>query len=96
MDEDNTFIRMDMRANITPQDLATLKRMVKRVPCWIAVNERLPQVDQPVLVYGHGFSSVCTYTANGIWIENEAYVLDGDEEPSHWMPLPEPPALEVK
>jgi hypothetical protein len=26
MDEDNTFIRMDMRANITPQDLRTLRR----------------------------------------------------------------------
>jgi hypothetical protein len=31
MDEDNTFIRMDMRANITPKDLAALKRQVKEL-----------------------------------------------------------------
>lgn len=94
--DDNSFIRMDKRANITPDDLAALKRMVKRVPQWIAANEQLPPAGCPVLVYGHGMTSICTQTEQGDWFENEFHVLDDDEWPSHWMPLPEPPAIEVE
>ena len=65
---------------------------------WIPVTERLPEKKQDVLMYfdtgnmGAGFwhdgdediTFWCAYTDDG-------WYTDCDCEPTHWMPLPEPP-----
>ena len=65
-------------------------------PRWIPVTERVPEVDQPVMICafwksvgegvyrGHdGFHHVWKmYTSSGTY---------WDDEVTHWMPLPQPP-----
>lgn len=64
---------------------------------WISVKDRLPDKQADVLMlFGHnmavGFwydgdedvTFWCAYADNG-------YYTDCDAEPTHWMPLPEPP-----
>jgi hypothetical protein len=74
---------------------------------WISVDERLPPVDEKVLytcfMEGDGPEDYFTEVNAGYW-DGKARNLPGnpamkyddsnDWEPcSHWMPLPEPPAL---
>lgn len=75
--------------------------------CWISVKERLPERQKPVLVYvpsysdedeeyiGHVAMSYYTHSANGgYWAGTDGNVYGAIgiiHEPSHWMPLPEPP-----
>lgn len=66
---------------------------------WISVEDRLPEQDTPVLITQHEYVDVlkqryfdvCVYLDGG-WIDPHA---DSDYievyEPTHWMPLPEPP-----
>lgn len=57
---------------------------------WISVNDRLPDVDQKCLVFARGIQ----YLAKRIAYEGFCFrsCANGDPvEPSHWMPLPEPP-----
>ena len=94
MDEDNTFIRMDMRANIAPKDLAALKRMVKRVPQWIPVAEQLPPQMTAVLIVERDLGIM---VAHRLLTFYKGWTTNGDGgilcEATHWMPLPEPPQV---
>jgi hypothetical protein len=74
--------------------------LLKSVPKWIPVTERLPKdIDEEVLVctedYGVsdlGFVTVATYGVSG-WLEcweRKTYLT----AVTHWMPLPEPPKEE--
>ena len=54
---------------------------------WIAINVSLPEEDKPVLIAGNGKLGIGWYQA-GRWRWGWGYGWD----PSHWMPLPKPPA----
>lgn len=61
-----------------------------RLSKWIPVGERLPEEDVDVLVMTHYGMHVADLGEDGLW--NASH---GDSwqfpEPTHWMPLPEPP-----
>lgn len=62
---------------------------------WISVEERLPEVDQPVMICAFGKS-----VGEGVYRGHDGfhhvwkmYTSSGtywDDEVTHWMPLPEP------
>lgn len=59
-----------------------------KVPFWISTKEENPPPNKRVLVYnsGYGITVGFMYTW-GEWDIRQAY----PENPTHWMPLPEPP-----
>jgi hypothetical protein len=70
-----------------------IEELQEQVPRWIAVSERLPEPNEPVLIYtemlGRHVASVdeegewfCDY--GGEWLFPDV---------THWMPLPEPPEV---
>lgn len=64
------------------------------LPKWIPVTERLPGMGEVVLVYGkRGGIYTAEHNRNGCWpgsfwkLNSKSHHCD----PTHWMPLPEPP-----
>ena len=61
---------------------------------WIPVSERLPGPGEVVLVYGkRGGIYTAEHNRNGCW-PGSFWKLNSKShhcEPTHWMPLPEPP-----
>ena len=64
------------------------------VPEWISVEERLPEPDTEVLARRSiGMDVECYHKeAGGYWSWDE---YSGKWRVTHWMPLPEPPEVEV-
>lgn len=74
---------------------------------WIPVTERLPNLFERVLVYdphipkfqsegvvrSHNFVVIGYYQGEDDWV-SPWFVPDG-REPTHWMPLPAEPALQI-
>lgn len=56
---------------------------------WIPCSERLPKEDEEVLVYLYGNMPFIAWTDSGRWC-TEDYLVDEDDEPIAWMPLPHP------
>lgn len=76
---------------------------------WISVDEKLPDLGIPVWLFEEGriyMGGRCDdsegwlwgqaydepYIDNGVW-KSELYV-DDEYKPTHWQPLPQPPAVE--
>ena len=77
----------------------TLGDMV--MPKWISVAERLPKYGTPVLAYGsRGGIFVAKYErARAEWDIDYWWKLNSSIHvcnPTHWMPLPEPPKEETE
>ena len=56
---------------------------------WIPVTERLPEEDKPVFVYLFYDSPHIVWLSEGVWYTDD-FIIDKDDEPTAWMPLPEP------
>ena len=59
---------------------------------WVSVEDRLPEVNKPVLTYGRkgsiGIGFVSSNSKEWVYFHPR---YGGDKSPVHWMPLPEPP-----
>lgn len=59
---------------------------------WISVDDRLPERDTDVLVFGEHMNTQVgfLFSSNELWFLT---LMDMDEivDVTHWMPLPEPP-----
>ena len=74
-----------------------------RTPCWVNVDERLPDVGQPVLCWPpRVFEGPCTmYTAvlrqhgEKQWFVCEGNCVVYNHTPTHWHPMPNPPNSEL-
>ncbi len=65
---------------------------------WISVEDRLPETNEAVLLHGCSCCCVAYLDVYGQWepegVESSydmAYVVLQVGNPTHWMPLPEPP-----
>lgn len=73
------------------------KRMIdlaQRMPRWISVEERLPEIDAEVLIYtNEGLYDVAQYSGGErFWtLERNPDCWVTALGVTHWMPLPEPP-----
>ena len=72
-------------------------RLEAALPKWISVNERLPEENFEVLMLFKHNMAVGWYGGEGDWYSNtdDGYYASCDGEPTHWMPLPEPPKEET-
>jgi len=55
---------------------------------WISIKDKLPEINEEVLVMDRDFMDFAYYNSEGQWIDREFIDLD---DVTHWMPLPEPP-----
>lgn len=69
---------------------AVVKTALDFIPCWVSVEERLPENDGRYLV--------CNQPYKAQWVMIQEYWRDSGWSGSsvtHWMPLPEPPKEEA-
>ena len=64
-----------------------IEELEEKVPRWIPVTERLPDTPDMVLAYSGGIIE-CAWCNKGMW---SWIAMLGHFEPTHWMPLPDPP-----
>jgi len=69
-----------------------MEEFQEQLPQWISVSERMPAVDERVLIYHAAAEWVSIGnrrpTGDCHWVSDAFAELD---DPTHWMPLPEPP-----
>ena len=56
---------------------------------WIPCSERLPKVDEYVLVYINDIAYIAWIDMDGDWCTDE-FVVEMADSPNAWMPLPQP------
>lgn len=59
---------------------------------WVPVKEKLPEIDQTVLVNTKYGILTLGYAGEDKWWEAEGWHTAEEWGITHWMPLPEPPA----
>lgn len=59
---------------------------------WISANERMPDDDVDVLLFGKGKGIKVGYHSEGTWYDHQHDHLRGV---THWMPLPKPPKKKI-
>ena len=71
------------------------KALIKSLPKWIPVTERLPEIHTNVLVmdkaHDMAVGSLERLWDGEVWVCPFADVEDEQVPVTHWMPLPEPP-----
>ena len=84
-----------------PKDDAEIIIAEVAKPRWIPVTERLPETGADVLVMFPHNMAVASRDM-GEWVVNsgdgwctDVNISDDEKEPTHWMPLPEPPKEEA-
>ena len=73
-----------------------IEELLAAVPHWISVEERLPEINQSVLICAFGRSvGEGTYRGHDgvhhVWKMDAVAGTYWDDEITHWMPLPAPP-----
>jgi hypothetical protein len=73
-----------------------LSRNTRELPRWIPVTERLPKYGERVLVFGGVTMYVAYYDKNRYGGESWHKLNSKSHycNPTHWMPLPQPPKEE--
>jgi hypothetical protein len=77
--------------------LKKFQATVARMPRWISVEEQLPEYGERVLVFG-GFTRYVAYYDKNRYGGESWHKLNSKSHycnPTHWMPLPEPPKEET-
>jgi hypothetical protein len=80
----NELVASDARIEELEDELAETQSKILR---WIPVTERLPPGDIRVLIWCGNFVDVATLNWKYGWMYDDY----GSPEPTHWMPMPEPP-----
>lgn len=80
-------IHADNRSDISLTDMRMAISALMEQPCWISVEERLPDHPNKVLIYNKsGKYGV------GKYIERmDCFITTGQTVVTHWMELPDPP-----
>ena len=86
----------DLYKELTEKGQTVARKLIDAYPKWISVEERLPEVDQPVMICAFGQS-----VGEGVYRGHDGfhhvwkmYASSGtywDDEVTHYMPLPDPP-----
>ena len=76
-------------ANAVTDAADAIEELLAKVPTWISVEERLPEDEQWLLVWGHGQKiPTMMFRESGAWIDDQ---FEFHTTITHWMPLPTPP-----
>ena len=75
------------------------KALCDYLPKWIPVTERLPE-DETYVLISFKKNMAVAYRRVGRWYVMcgggwKTPIVHGEQEPTHWMPLPEPPMEET-
>ena len=88
----------DFYEELTDRGIKGIRELLNKFPKWIPVTERLPKDMEKVLIFDDGKVKV-GYIFD-IWqgeeVHHEWYSEHYPADPSHWMPLPEPPKEETE
>ena len=72
------------------EQLSELQQEIERLKEWISVEDRLPEVNMPVIAYTGTGRNIITWVDKGT-MELDDQDINEDEYFTHWKPLPKPP-----
>lgn len=75
------------------------RKLIEDAPAvqqWISVKDRLPEDEKKVLcILDDGFLCILEW-CSWDWLWNDGHNVYAEKDVTHWMPLPQPPANEIK